>query len=424
MYRRTVFRVLVAVPAALLGGIATVRSGAAPVAPSVTRMWQVVPTASGLRDVARYGITALSPRDIWTVGAVHGIDGVIRPYTEHWDGDTWQEMATPGPMGLQSPRPMNVGGGGGYAGDVLRLNAVAGTAADDVWAVGNDQQGDTHHALIMHWNGAQWETAPVPQSLDTFRVSLEAVVALAHDDAWAVGTYETPGDRRDATAPLTLHWDGAQWEMTPTPSAPAPDGTPAAIRGQLRAVSATARDDVWAVGAQTTGGNASSPLILHWNGARWDLAPAPGAGGVVGELRGVSDNGRGDAWAVGVPDAGKQPLVLRGNGAAWQTITVPDVPGSLARLVAVAALAPDDVWAVGSSSTFKLIEDIYQEKAKLVVYHWDGAAWVTVFPPVPDFRVVFGSGGPTALAVASPTDIWVLGEFEDARYLRYTAPSP
>ena len=56
----------------------------------------------------------------------------------------------------------------------------------------------------------------------------------------------------------------------------------------------TSKSNAWAVGSPgTTGG-----LILHWNGAKWKLQPAPNAG-VHDELNDVDATGRFNAWAVG-----------------------------------------------------------------------------------------------------------------------------
>ena len=414
LHRRTVLRGLAAAPIALLWRGFTTHAEAAPAGAG---MWQIGPSPAGPRTADRYGIAALSPHDIWTVGSMRGTDGVVYAYAEHWDGATWQEAAIPRPIGLRPPRPVTAQGAS-YRGDVLQLRAVAGTAADDVWAVGNFQQGDTNRVLILHWNGTRWETVAVPPSLETVQASLRAVVALARDDAWAVGEYQGEGERQ--TAPLTLHWDGAQWELVPAPPLQSADGDPPGIEGALRAVSATTPDDVWAVGSESGDTHASSPLILHWDGARWDRIPISGPVGAGVGLSAVAARARDDAWTVGTPAGGKQPLVLHWNGAIWQTVTVPDVPGERARLVAVAALALNDVWAVGTSNTFERAEDVFYDVARTIVYHWDGAAWMLTLPIVPGSGSIFGSGGPTALAVASPTDLWALGEFGDARYLRYT----
>ena len=65
-----------------------------------------------------------------------------------------------------------------------------------------------------------------------------ATIIPSADDVWAVGSYGDAGHSQSWT--LTEHWDGTQWSIVPSPSVAA---------GSLNAVTATAANDVWAVGA-------------------------------------------------------------------------------------------------------------------------------------------------------------------------------
>src|SRR5438094_6366432 len=87
-------------------------------------------------------MAALSTDDVWAVGSHEPPGGgPAQPMAMHWDGGTWQLAPVPSP------------GAGGS-----RLLSVAGTASDDVWAVGTTT-GATQKALILHWNGAAWRVA-------------------------------------------------------------------------------------------------------------------------------------------------------------------------------------------------------------------------------------------------------------------------
>ena len=67
----------------------------------------------------------------------------------HWDGSTWSIVAgTP-----------NVGSGANF------LYGVDARAANDVWAVGNDDLADP--TLIEHWNGSAWSTVPAHSGVGT-----------------------------------------------------------------------------------------------------------------------------------------------------------------------------------------------------------------------------------------------------------------
>jgi len=71
----------------------------------------------------------------------------------HWDGYSWSQVASP------------------TSGD---LNAVWGSSADDVWAVGVD---------ILHWRGSSWVKVPEPNG---FRLCTD-IWGSSGNDVWQVG---------------------------------------------------------------------------------------------------------------------------------------------------------------------------------------------------------------------------------------------
>ena len=135
------------------------------------------------------------------------------------------------------------------------LLAVDGTGPGDVWAVG--YTGST--SLIRHYDGTTWQPVSTPD-IGVIR----GVTAIAPNDAWAVG---------DLGA---IHWDGSSWTQLFTTH-------------NIFAVSGRASNDVWAVGATTTGSNR-----WHWNGTQW----SPGGGSTM-QLNAVSILTANDMWAVG-----------------------------------------------------------------------------------------------------------------------------
>jgi hypothetical protein len=92
--------------------------------------------------------------------------------------------------------------------NVADLQAVQGTAADDIWAVGQN-------GTVLHWDGRSLRATESGS-----KVMLSDVWPRARDDAWAVGL--------DGA---TLHWDGHAWRRVP--STMASDGR--AIRAPRRA---------------------------------------------------------------------------------------------------------------------------------------------------------------------------------------------
>lgn len=91
------------------------------------------------------------------------------------------------------------------------LYGVAGSSANDVWAVGrrNPIKNPNYYVpLMQHWNGTSWSTVKLPATpQDT---ELYDVAAISSTDAWAVGYGYTAGA-------LTFHWDGTQWNTIHDP---------------------------------------------------------------------------------------------------------------------------------------------------------------------------------------------------------------
>lgn len=149
------------------------------------------------------------------------------------------------------------------------LRAVSGSAADDVWAVGDA-------GAAWRWDGARWTRVDTGVS-----AALRDVWVRAPDDAWAVGD--------GATA---LRWDGVRWRSFPLP-----------LPLDLTRVHGRASDDAWAIGSDPRGS-----WVLRWDGARWarDTAGLP-AGYVA---RGIWAAPDGRVWLAG-------SAVLRREGGVW-----------------------------------------------------------------------------------------------------------
>lgn len=132
------------------------------------------------------------------------------------------------------------------------------------------------------------------------------------------------------------------WEVVPSPSWKSPTDW-----NFLNAVSAVG-DQAWAVGSFQRPGDCCVPhaLIEHWDGDRWSVVSNPGAHvSVESPLNGVAAVSATDVWAVG--QLGDQPLVEHWDGDRWSVVPNPEVT-SPAWLDAVIAVAEKDIWAVGS----------------------------------------------------------------------------
>jgi hypothetical protein len=135
-----------------------------------------------------FGVTAVSPTDIWAVGSLlTGGTQALEALYEHWDGTAW--TAKTGPFF------------GFYEG-------VSADAANDIWAVG--YAGNS--TFSAHYDGTSWHLVRTP-NVGTGPNFLWGVAALAPTDVWAVG-YSTasskppPDQFQVPTKTLIEHYDG------------------------------------------------------------------------------------------------------------------------------------------------------------------------------------------------------------------------
>ena len=226
--------------------------------------WSVVNSPAFGGGSSLEAITSLSATDVWAVGTRDGgeFSTTVATLAVHWNGSTWTALPTP-----------NIGNRWNA------LEAVSGASANDVWAVGSWRHiGGLYQNLALHWNGTSWSIVPTP-NLDGAENQLQAVVAIASNDAWALGSTNDGITGRS----IYLHWNGSEWS-----SVPGPGGGTALAGGD--ALVALASDDVWAIGS----------TLSHWDGASWTLAPNPEIPGALGiALKAATKIGPCDIWAAG-----------------------------------------------------------------------------------------------------------------------------
>jgi hypothetical protein len=216
-------------------------------------------------------VAAISADDVWAVGDYDEISEPVRALAVHWNGTRWarNDPYSPGAVATS-------------------LYGVAGSASNNVWAVGTYTHGYPDLPLIKHWDGASWEEVPVPAEKDGF--SLSDVTSIASDDAWAVGFY----------GPSVVRWDGVEWAIvqTPAPTSSRPVGVDSLVSGPA-----------WAVGSRWDGVAAIRTMTLRWDGAEWRLtrSPYPGTRSELYEVAMLQD----EVWAVGsVWNASDTPRTL------------------------------------------------------------------------------------------------------------------
>src|SRR5205814_9696196 len=180
------------------------------------------------------------------------------------------------------------------------FDGVAMVSTNDVWVVGYASFDNPYHtriALVVHWNGTQWSIVPTPHVSGAYYSSLNSIAAVSANNVWAVGKYTASGN---VSRPLTMHWNGTQWSIVPTPD----------VTGNLASVDAVSGNDVWAVGDM---------LALHWDGTQWNTITLPQ---VSGTLQGVAAVATNDVWAVGY--SSPQTLIMHWNGSEWSRVPSPN----------------------------------------------------------------------------------------------------
>ena len=280
------------------------------------------------------------------------------------------------------------------AGQLIGVSAGPGGSA---WAAGSTTSGRT---LIVHWNGAAWSqpASPSPGSA----ALLHGVSTGPDGSAWAAGNTCASGcgtpSETDQT--LILHWDGATWSQTASPS----PGSTAFLYG----VGASPDGSAWAVGYTGTPAGADRTLILYWDGTTWSrvASPSPGRDAL---LLGVSAGPDGSAWAVGdscmsrcgTTSAIYRMLILHWDGKAWSMAIRPSL-GRNAYLYGVSAGPGDSAWAVGYICTSGC--HTASEADQVLILRWDGTSWSQAAAPG------LGSDALLAAVSAGPGGIaWAVG---------------
>lgn len=318
-------------------------------APSVSAVDRA--SAKGTPEII--GLHAFASDDVWAVGATFVRQRAVTTLARHWDGQSWSTIAPPSPGAGQNA-----------------LYAVSGTGSNDVWAVGYDWAGPQHGGrgrpeklLALHWDGVSWTSVHVQQpDLDRhIDARLYDVVALAPDDAWAVGQL-SQGD-----SAILEHWDGTTWSLVS-------DDPDDALT--LRAVSGSGEGDVWVIGNQPA-------VTWHFDGSGWQSIK-----GVTGTVRDVVAPAPDAAWVTG-----SGPLLWHWNGRSWRTQNVPGQPGTWGSLAATSAT---DVWATGLRGDYPHVTS--------ALYHSDGTTWSTV-----DLPRALVTAQLFAISADAVDDVWVYG---------------
>ncbi len=215
-------------------------------------VWKIITQT----NAALSKIAALSPTDIWAVGN----DPFLKGLAFHWDGTTWNPISTP-------------------EGSLFGITALT---TNDMWAVGQVLD----NALTIHWDGTSWSFVPSLDGTPPNGPELLSVAGTASDDVWAVGKLWW---RQPNWFTMIAHWNGNEWQEM---------SHPYGWLGAFNDVSAIAHDDAWAVGwARFTRKLVKRHLMENWDGSAWNVINMPRiADSHLNAIAAVSSQ---ELWAVG-----------------------------------------------------------------------------------------------------------------------------
>ena len=170
------------------------------------------------------------------------------------------------------------------------------------------------------------------------RSFLTATTAITANDIWAVGFTDS--------GTFAEHFNGTSFTVVPTPT---PAGS---VGAQLLGVTATASNNVWAVGENVTHDSAGdpifSPLIEHFDGTSWSIIASPSLAS-QGLLNGVTAIAADNIWAVGSLGHGRGGnLIEHFDGTSWSVVTAPSL-SSRDALLSISGTSSHDIWAVGET---------------------------------------------------------------------------
>ena len=153
---------------------------------------------------------------------------------------------------------------------------------------------------------------PAPNSYTgTNNIGLDAVGGSSSSNAWAVGWYQT-GRNGEHRSTLIEHWDGARWQIQPSPNGPPGD------RGEHRILAIAALSPTSALAVGSAGAGSERPLTEEWNGVRWTTVPNKLPPHVeYADLTAIAAVNSRYAWAWGTP------FLERWNGTTWQQVPSP-----------------------------------------------------------------------------------------------------
>lgn len=385
---RVVVAVLTLVVAATVAPVAA-RAVAAPPVPTLAvppATWTNVstpPLSGDTRDKV-YTDTAVIPgAGVWTTGYTrHTVSTVfeVRTLVERNTGGGWTTVDTP---------DVETAPAADY------MYGVSGTAANDVWIVGQSSAAPGTSRSVpyaLHWNGTAWASAAVPDPSGGTGASMSGVVSLARNDVWAVGT-AYPLEARGAA----FHYDGRSWSSV---RLPLPTGCKGTNFTELTGITATPAGDVYAAGDCPTKSGYGGFVIRMNTLASWTVVARVAGTSSISDLTTDAD---GTVWATGNQSSGgiSRPFLLYGSGTTWTKQYRPVPTSPTVEQVHGVAVTPTGITLVGEVN-------VGNQRAPWAVTWTPSRRWqrIDLAPPETDATSWLGTVAGTA---GGP--VWAMGEY-------------
>jgi hypothetical protein len=235
----------------------------------------------------------------------------------YYDGQQWSAMAA------QPPAPVEP--------DEISLNAIWGTSATDVFAVGEKFTGIGNSlGYIVHYNGTQWAVMNLPNA-DYLRLS--GIWGSAPTDVYVVAQYVPYDSEPTDSRAVILHYDGQAWsEVLREPNL------------NLDHIWGSSATDVFATGSTVAPGGATVGAIWHFDGTRWSAVSIP----QTPALYSVWGSSSRDVYVLAL---GNGPFNTSGNiwhfdGTSWTEIKT-----KASGLLDIWGSSATDIFAVGADGT-------------------------------------------------------------------------
>jgi hypothetical protein len=215
------------------------------------------------------------------------------------------------------------------------------------------------------------------------------VAVVSQEDIWAAGLAGT--DHGIET--LLMHYDGARWQVSPDVF----DGA------QLYSVSMVSGNDGWAAGS-TNG----TPFMLHYTGGHWRDATTTIDINALRDHKIILTNVRmataTSGWALGqgdqAPQHSTQILQYFKVGSTYRWEPTESFEGTT--LNALAAVSDHEAWVVGVYAAKMIVMRVtvtyLNNDPNSTITNWDTHSWET-----------FGSGNLSSVSMRSSTDGWAGG---------------